>query len=94
MKYIIKKFMDNHSEVKFRMNILSTHFIAINRQISEAVKINRYKGPYLLSSKSEYKRSSLPSITTTEKKTPWNLSYGRKEVVKILKKDSKKLKFT
>ena len=69
LKHIIQKHMENPNDVEFRMKILSSHFTAFNRQITEAVKINRNKGTYLLNSKSEYNRSSLPSIKTSEKKS-------------------------
>ena len=81
--------------VEFRMKILSSHFTAFNRQISEAVKINRNKGPFLLNSKSEYNRSSLPGIKTTSgKKCPWEASdledYEIKEAISILKQNGVK----
>ena len=93
LKHIIQKHMDNWSDVEFRMKILSTHFTAFNRHISKAVLINKNKGPYLLNSKSEYNRSSLPSIKTSERKSKWKLSdmdeSEIKEAVEILKKDGK-----
>ena len=54
--------MENLDEVQFRMKVLSSHFTAFSRQISEAVKINRNLGLYLLNSKLEYNRSSLPTV--------------------------------
>ena len=93
LKHIIQKHMENPKEVEFRMKILSNHYTAFSRQISEAVKINRNKGPFLLNSKSEYNRSSLPSIKTSEKKSPWELSDMEdteiKEAIKILKTKTK-----
>ena len=67
----------------------------LNRKISEAVRINRNKGPYLLNSKAEYNRSSLPGIkNTSKKKFPWEESdleqYEIKEAIKILKENGKK----
>ena len=87
--------MDNPENVEFRMKIISSHFTAFNRQISEAVRINRNMGPYLLNSKAEYNRSSLPTIKTSEKKSPWELSdledQDYNDAVKILKESKRKL---
>ena len=51
------------------MKILTTHFTAFDRQITEAVKINRNAGSFLLNSKAEYN-----SIKTNDKKSEWELS--------------------
>ena len=74
LKHIIKDHMDDTDYVEFRINILSSHFTAFNRQITEAIKINRNKGPRLLNSRSEYNRRSLPSIKVSEKKSDWEKS--------------------
>ena len=87
--------MSDPENVEFRIKILSSHFTAFNRQITEAVRINRSKGPYLLNSKAEYNRSGLPILKTSDKKSPRELSdlddYEIKEAVKILKEKGKKL---
>ena len=71
------------------MKILSSHYTAFSRQITEAVRINRNKGPHLLNSKSEYNRNSLPCIRTSNKKLKWELSeiYENeiKDLIRILK---------
>ena len=66
--------MHEFNDVEFRMKILSSHYSAFNRQIAEAVKIKRNEGKYLLNSRSEYNRSSLPAIKVNEKKSEWELS--------------------
>ena len=95
LKHIIKTHMSDPENVEFRIKILSSHFTAFNRQITEAVRINRSKGPYLLNSKAEYNRSGLPILKTSDKKSPRELSdlddYEIKEAVKILKEKGKKL---
>jgi len=95
LNHIIQKHMETPNDVEFRMKILSSHFTAFNRQITEAVRINRNKGPYLLNSKSEYNRSSLPSIKTSERKSEWELAdideLEVKEAINILKKRGNKL---
>ena len=89
LKHIIQHHMNAPESVEFRMKILSSHYTAFSRQISEAVKINRNKGPYLLNSKSEYNRSTLPCIKTSDKKTKWELSdiddIEMKESIRILR---------
>ena len=74
LKHVIKHHIINPDQVEFRMKILTTHFTAFDRQITEAVKINRNAGPFLLNSKAEYNRSSLPCIKTNDKKSEWEQS--------------------
>ena len=69
LKHVIKHHIINPDQVEFRMKILTTHFTAFDRQITEAVKINRNAGPFLLNSKAEYN-----SIKTNDKKSEWELS--------------------
>ena len=71
LKHVIKHPIINPDQVEFRMKILTTHFTAFDRQITEAVKINRNAGPFLLNSKAEYNRSSLPCIKTNDKKSEY-----------------------
>ena len=47
------------------MKILSSHKSAFERQIREAVLIDKYSGPYLMNSKVEYNRCSIPRIQMT-----------------------------
>ena len=48
--------------VKFGMRVISSHKTAFERQIKEAVMINRMSGPYLMNSKSEFSRCTIPRI--------------------------------
>ena len=73
LKHIVIHHMSAPETVEFRMKILSSHYTAFSRQITEAVRINRNKGSYLLNSKSEYNRNSLPCIRTNNKKPKWEL---------------------
>ena len=77
------------------MKILGSNFTAYNRQITEAVKINRNKSSYLLNSKAEYNRSSLSAIKTSERKCEWEKSDLKeleiKEAIEILEIGGKKL---
>ena len=74
--------------------MISSHYSAFNRQISEAVLIKKNEGKYLLNSKAEYNRCSLPSIRTSEKKSDWKLSEMRdqefEDGVKYIRKHRKK----
>ena len=96
LKHIIQHHMNSPETVEFRMKILSSYFTPFSRQIAEAVKINRNKGPYLLNSKSEYNRCGLPSIRLNDKKTPWELSdiseSEMKDPIRILKHNKTKFK--
>ena len=89
LKHIVRNHVENPSKVEFRMRILGSHTSAFNRQIAEAVMINRNKGPYLLNSKMEYNRSSLPMIKTSDKKSPWDLTQiedsEMKEAIKLIR---------
>ena len=49
-------------EITFRMRIRSQHKTAFERQISEAVLIRKFNGPYLMNSKKEYNRCYIPQI--------------------------------
>ena len=51
------------SIVDFKMRILSSHKSAFERQIREAVLIQKYSGKTLMNSKTEYNRCSIPRIT-------------------------------
>ena len=86
--------MDDPEKVEFRMKVLTNHFTAFNRQVTEAVKINRNAGIFLMNSKSEYSRSLLPSVKTSDKKSSWELSeLGDEQVIegiKALKRDNVK----
>ena len=53
--------MDTNN-VKFNMKIIFTHRTAFERQIREAVLINRMSVPFLMNSKSEYSRCTIPRI--------------------------------
>ena len=70
LKHVIKHHIINPGQVEFRMKILTTHFTAFDRQITEAVNA----GSFLLNSKAEYNRSSLPCIKTNDKKSEWKQS--------------------
>ena len=98
LKHVIKYHMSDPDNVEFRMKILTSHFTAFNRQITEAVKINRNVGIFLMNSKSEYNRSLLPSIRTNDSKTPWEQSdlseEEVKEGMKALKRNGSKLKWS
>ena len=52
----------NPENVKFGMKILSSHKTAFERQIREAVLIEKNAGPTLMNSKTEYNRCSIPRI--------------------------------
>ena len=52
----------NPGDVKFGMKIVSSHKTAFERQIREAVLIERNAGPHLMNSKVEYNRCSIPRI--------------------------------
>ena len=49
-------------EIEFGMRIVSSHRTAFERQLAEAVMIERYNGPYLLNSKLEYSRCNIPKL--------------------------------
>ena len=49
-------------KVEFRMKILSSHSSAFERQITEAVLINRNSGVRSMNSKLEYNRCSIPTM--------------------------------
>ena len=55
-------------EIVFKMRIRSQHKTAFERQITEAVLIRKYAGPYLMNSKKEYNRCYIPQIEV--KKNP------------------------
>ena len=44
LKHVIKHHIINPDQLEFRMKILTTHFTAFDRQITEAVKITRMQG--------------------------------------------------
>ena len=50
------------SSIQFGVKVISNHKSAFERQIKEAVLINRNSGPFLLNSKSEYSRCTIPRI--------------------------------
>ena len=52
------------NEADFRMRIVSTHNSAFERQIKEAVLIERNDGPFSMNSKLEYSRTVIPKIKT------------------------------
>ena len=60
------------NRVEFRMKILSSHQSAFERQIREAVLIQKYSGVRLMNSKLEYNRCSIPRIIvkTGNKESP------------------------
>ena len=74
LKHIIRHHLKESEPTEFRMKVISSHYSAFNRQISEAVLIKKNEGKYLLNSKAEYNRCSLPSIRTNERKSEWELS--------------------
>ena len=98
LKHVIKYHMDDPDNVEFRMKVLTSHFTAFNRQITEAVKIKRNEGIFLMNSKSEYNRSLLPSIRTNDSKTPWEKSDLSEEEVKeglrALRRNGSKMKWS
>ena len=49
--------------VEFGMRMISAHRTAFERQLAEAVMIEKYTGPYLLNSKLEYSRCNIPKMT-------------------------------
>ena len=53
----------NPDHIKFGMKILSSHKTAFERQIREAVLIEKFAGPKLMNSKLEYDRCSIPRIS-------------------------------
>ena len=52
----------DHKTVEFKMRILSSHSSAFERQIREAVLINKYSGVRSMNSKLEYNRCSIPTM--------------------------------
>ena len=65
--HILKHIVEHHpyedpSNVDFRIKILSSHNSAFERQIREAVLIEKLDGPYSLNSKLEYSRTIIPKI--------------------------------
>ena len=94
LKHIVQHHMNTPERMEFRMKIVSTHFTALYRQISEAVLINRNKGPYLLNSKSQYSRCTLPCVKTGNKRSSWEVSdideNEMKESIRILKHNGTK----
>ena len=48
--------------IKFNMKIISNHNSAFEYQIKEAVLINKYSGPLLMNSNSEYNCCTRPKI--------------------------------
>ena len=64
---MLKHVVNHHPEmnpehVQFDMKILSSHKTAFERQIREAVLIEKFAGPTLMNSKVEYNRCSIPRI--------------------------------
>ena len=65
---MLKHAVNHNSEldpcrVKFEMRILSSHKTAFERQIREAVLIEKFAGPMIMNSKLEYNRSLLPKMS-------------------------------
>ena len=63
LKHIVEFHPDsNPSEIEFKMDILSSHKSAFERQLREAVLIERNLGLFSMNSKIEYSRTIIPSI--------------------------------
>ena len=54
--------LEDPDKVKFNMRQISSHKTAFERQLSEAVLIEKYSGQYLMNSKLEYTRCSIPKM--------------------------------
>ena len=77
----------NPDHIKFEMKILSSHKTAFERQIREAVLIEKFAGPKLMNSKLEYNRCSIPRITIKmgNKEVEDTEAKKEKEVIEIIK---------
>ena len=53
----------NPEDVSFKMRIISSHKSAFERQLKEAVLIQKYSNTTLMNSKTEYNRCSVPRIS-------------------------------
>ena len=63
LRHCIEQHPDKRPEdIDFRMKILSIHRSAFDRQLREAVVLDHYAGPLIMSSKMEYTRCGIPSI--------------------------------
>ena len=63
LKHIVIHHSDSEPEkIKFGMEILRTHRSSFERQIREAVLIDKYDGPFSMNSKLEYSRTIIPRI--------------------------------
>ena len=65
--HMLRHVVEHHQGVEpekidFRIQILSSHRSAFERQIREAVLIERYDGQYSMNSKLEYSRTVIPKI--------------------------------
>ena len=54
---------EDPDKIEFRMKQIGTFKSAFERQLAEAVLIEKYNGPLLLNSKLEYNRCCIPKIT-------------------------------
>ena len=64
---MLKHIVDKHGEtnpdnVEFRMMVLQYHRTALERQVSELIKIQTYRKHHILNSKSEYNRCAVPRL--------------------------------
>ena len=63
LKHIVEFHPDSDpSDIEFKMEILSSHKSAFERQLREAIMIERNIGIFSMNSKIEYSRTIIPSI--------------------------------
>ena len=63
LRHIVSYHPDSDpNSIDFRMEIMSSHRSAFERQIREAVLIDRFDGPLSMNSKLEYSRTIIPKI--------------------------------
>ena len=53
---------EDPDKIEFGMRMISSHRTAFERQLAEAVMIEKFNGPYLLNSKLEYSRCNIPKM--------------------------------
>ena len=97
LKHIVTHQPDcDPSTIDFRMEIVSSHKSAFERQIREAVLIDRNLGKFSMNSKIEYSRTIIPSIkvkmgnTTEEEDQDIKCEKSAVEKIRILRKSHRK----
>ena len=97
LKHIVEFHPDSDpSDIEFKMEILSSHKSAFERQLREAIMIERNIGIFSMNSKIEYSRTIIPSIkikmgNKAEKEDPdVTREKNNIEKIRILRKSCRK----